>query len=366
MSRIDELIAEHCPRGVEIRDLGDVIHLNFGTRITKLKDNGTRFPVYGGGGESFRTDAFNRENEFVISRFAMSANCVRKVEGKFWMLDSGFTFDPSTPDVLKEYVAYWLFNNQASIYACSSQGAQKNLKTSEFKRFRIPVPPLEVQRAIVEVLDTFSKLEAELEAELEARKQQYEHYHHQLVSKNRFESLSWKPLSEIATIRTGSKPDLIAEDGSFPYVNAGTEPSGFTIDSNACGDAVTIPSRGQGGAGHIGYQASDFWCGPLCYRVASKSSDFANRFIYYYLKNIQDEIIALRKIGSIPAVNKSDLGTVLIPCVSPNEQRRIVEILDKFDALVNDLSVGLPAELVARRQQYEYYRDKLLSFREIG
>lgn len=89
-----------------------------------------------------------------------------------------------------------------------------------------------------------------------------------------------------------------------------------------------------------------------------------NRFLYFFLREIQEEIVGLRKTGSIPAVNKSDLGGILVPVVGTAEQRRIVAQLDQFDALVNDLSVGLPAELAARRKQYEYYRDKLLTFTE--
>lgn len=125
MSRIDDLIAEHCPDGVSFRELGSVIMLNFGSRITKMSDSGTLYPVYGGGGESFRTDQFNRENEYVLSRFAMSASCVRKVVGRFWMLDSGFTFDPVGEDVEKDFIAYLLFKLQPDIYACSSQGGKE-------------------------------------------------------------------------------------------------------------------------------------------------------------------------------------------------------------------------------------------------
>ena len=124
MSRIDELIEKLCPDGVEFLDLGRVMTPEFGTRITKSKHSGTKFPVYGGGGESFRTDSFNREDDFVISRFAMSETCVRKVSGKFWLLDSGFTFNVDENLVLKDYLAYYLFNNQPQIYACTSQGAR--------------------------------------------------------------------------------------------------------------------------------------------------------------------------------------------------------------------------------------------------
>lgn len=179
---IDEL----CPDGVERKALGEVIRLNFGTRITKSINSGSAYPVYGGGGESFRTDDFNREHEYVVSRFAMSEKCVRFVEGKFWMLDSGFTFDPVDNSVDKKFVAYTLLNMQPTIYGCSSQGAQKNLKTEQFRRFSIPLPPLEVQREIVNVLDKFDALVNDLSiglpAELAARRKQYEYYRDQLLT----------------------------------------------------------------------------------------------------------------------------------------------------------------------------------------
>ena len=122
MSEIANLIRDLCPNGVVFKELGLVIRLNFGSRITKLENSGDLYPVYGGGGESFRTDNFNRENEYVVSRFAMSAKCVRLVQGRFWMLDSGFTFETVSSEVNKEYVAYLLLAMQPEIYACSSQG----------------------------------------------------------------------------------------------------------------------------------------------------------------------------------------------------------------------------------------------------
>ena len=182
MSKIDELIAEHCPDGVEYTELKDVIDIKFGDRITKMVNMGTEYPVYGGGGVSFYTDNFNRENEYVISRFAISKSCVRKVNGKFWLMDSGFSFDVKNKEVSKDYVAYFLFNRQEEIYNCTTQSAQRNLIIEDFKKFRIPLPPLPVQEAIVEILDSFTLLEAELEAELEARKKQYEYYRNHLLT----------------------------------------------------------------------------------------------------------------------------------------------------------------------------------------
>ena len=96
-------------------ELGEVIHLDFGERITKNNKQGTKYPVYGGGGESFRTDEFNRENEYVIARFAMSEHCVRFVAGQFWMMDSGGTFSikPEYQDRLnKDFVGKILLSRQ--------------------------------------------------------------------------------------------------------------------------------------------------------------------------------------------------------------------------------------------------------------
>ena len=129
--------------------LGEVINLNFGTRVTKKNDNGTLYPVYGGGGESFRVDKFNRENDCVISRFALSEECVRFVRGKFFCLDSGMTFSLKREGVLKEFVIYTLKGMQDEIYNMTRGGAQPNLDLNLFLSMRIPLPPLSEQQRIV-------------------------------------------------------------------------------------------------------------------------------------------------------------------------------------------------------------------------
>lgn len=139
--------------GENLQRLGDVLTPDFGERITKAKDSGTKYPVYGGGGESFRTDEFNRDGGVVISRFAMSKECVRFVKGKFWLLDSGFTYSVDTSKVLKEYVDWYLYSIQEKIYACGRGHAQKNIDVDQFKDINIPVPSLERQKEIVESIE---------------------------------------------------------------------------------------------------------------------------------------------------------------------------------------------------------------------
>jgi type I restriction enzyme M protein len=141
--------------------LGELLKLEFGTRITKRDDEGTLFPVYGGGGESFRTDSFTRDNDVVISRFAMSPECVRVVAGKFYLLDSGFSFSVSDNFIgraTKHYVVQVLLNSQDRIYACARGHAQKNIDLDAFKALQIPLPPLEVQKEIVAEIEGYQKV----------------------------------------------------------------------------------------------------------------------------------------------------------------------------------------------------------------
>ena len=144
------------PKGLELACLGEVIVLDFGTRITRKENLGNKYPVYGGGGESFRTDTFNRENEFVISRFAMSAKCVRFVDQKFFLLDSGATFSLSAKyadKAIKKFVGFFLSSQQENMYQVARGQAQKNMDIGKFKSVLIPLPPLAEQKRIADLLD---------------------------------------------------------------------------------------------------------------------------------------------------------------------------------------------------------------------
>ena len=171
---------------VEMVKLGECIKLSFGERITKMHDAGTRYPVFGGGGASFMTDSFNRSDEFVISRFALSEACVRFVPGEFWLLDSGITFDVNESLCVKRYIGQFLLSRQIDIYRKSAGAAQRNLKTAEFLSMGVPLPRLSEQRRIADLLDRFDALvndiSAGLPAEIAARRAQYEHYRDRLLS----------------------------------------------------------------------------------------------------------------------------------------------------------------------------------------
>ena len=271
-----------------------------------------------------------------------------------------------------KYVAYYLRTNlfKEQIKSSVSSGKISSINAKGLGKAEIPVPcpenpkkSLEIQAEIVRILDAFTAFTAELTAELTARKKQYQYYRDKLLSFKKGD-VEWKTLGDISEINTGQKPtEILSDETAFDYINAGTTRSGYAIGSNCEGDTVTTPSRGQGGIGFVGYQKEPFWLGPLCYKIRSADETvLINKYLFYFLQSNNELILGLKKEGGVPAVNKSDLAKLKIPVPSFDNQIHIVTILDKFDALTNSISEGLPREIELRQKQYEYYRDLLLSF----
>jgi len=138
----------------EVVQLRDIIKVFFGERITKKEHAGYLYPVYGGGGITFYTDNYNRENSIVISRFGMSEECVRMINGRFWLLDSGFSVEPKDANQLSVlYLYYVLKCIEDKVYECGRGVGQKNIDMESFYSIQIPFPPLPVQQELVARLD---------------------------------------------------------------------------------------------------------------------------------------------------------------------------------------------------------------------
>ena len=292
-------------------------------------------------------------------------------------------FKPSKEIVGKFFVYF----TQTEIFDKAKRKFAKGTKVidvsaTDMAKIQIPIPSLETQQKIVKILDKFTELEAALEAALEAelalRKRQYRYYRDFLLDfdnqigggiadsyKGRLKDVVWKTLGEVSDIKVGKSPET-NEIGNYPFINAGTIPSGYIASYNTEPDTITTPSRGQGGIGYVGYQASKFWCGPLCYRVRSNNNLIMTKFLYYVMSKDMSKIINLANMAGIPALNKKDLVNFLIPIPPLAEQEKIVAILDKFDTLTHSISEGLPHEIALRRKQYEYYREQLLAFPKVA
>ena len=171
-------------------------------------------------------------------------------------------------------------------------------------------------------------------------------------------------LGDIIYIRKGVQfnKENMAKDGTYPVINGGVEPSGYIEQFNETGNTITI-SQGGASAGYVNWLETKFWAGAHCYVIRPiDTTKLHNRYLYYLLKNSEEELIKCQYGAGIPALGKSVIQSIQIALPSIEKQNQIVEILDGFDKLCNDISEGLPAEIEARQKQYEYYRDKLLNF----
>ena len=275
--------------------------------------------------------------------------------------------------VLLKYIYYWLNTLPNEIV----EGDHKRQWISSFCNKRIPIPcpskpekSLEIQRKIVDILDKFTTLEAELEAELDCRKRQYEYYRNQLLSFDmlnnggeRLNNVNIKSLEEIVEIKRGRRlvRKELSRTGRYAVFQNSMTPLGYFDSSNVDGDSTFIISAGA--AGEIGYSSVDFWAADDIYYFIP-SAMVCSKYLYYFLLTRQSAIKGQVRRASVPRLAKSAFAKIQIPIPSLAQQQRIVSILDKFDTLVNSISEGLPKEIELRRKQYEYYRNQLLSFPE--
>ncbi|MBN2785881.1 MAG: restriction endonuclease subunit S [Pontiellaceae bacterium] len=397
MSRIDELIAKHCPDGVEFRAIGEIAELVRGNGMPKsdFVETGvgcihygqiyTFYGVWATETISFVSPGKAKKlakvdpGDLIITNTSENIEDVCKAVA--WLGESQIVTGGHAT-VLKhnqdsKYLSYYF---QTSHFFAEKKkhafGAKViDVSAKNLAKIRIPVPPLEVQQEIVAVLDRFTKLEAELEAELEARRKQYQHYRDSLLSfddasmaitsKQASKHARWLTLGEIATIGTGSHDTKDAiEDGDYIFYARGREP--LNLNSYDFDETAIITAGDGVGVGKVFHWAEGKYAlHQRAYRIVP-SDNVAARYIYHYLAaNFYDYVQKTSVHSSVTSLRKPMFLKMPIPVPAIDEQERIVSILDKFDALVNDLTAGLPAEINARRQQYEYYRNRLLDFDEL-
>ena len=387
---IDRLVAELCPDGVEYRPLGEICAIRAGGDLPESYVKGQKeasdlhpYPIYSNGSEekalygyasTYRTEG---PAVTVSARGTIGYHTVRY--GKFTPIVRLITLKPSIENLDIKFLDYCL----GVIDISHSGGSIPQLTVPNLKKMEIPVPPLEIQESIVEILDKFTNLEANLEAELEARTLQYEYYRSSLFNtlKNPEtgvptiaglvkelcpEGVEYRPLGEIADIGTGKSDKKDAqESGQYPfYVRSKTilRSSKYLYDETA----IVIP--GEGGVGEIFHFVSGKYdLHQRAYRVSFTVDEMNPKFGYYYISSFFKEYINRHAVeATVKSIRKPMLVKFEVPVPPMEIQQRIVDILDRFDALTSSLSEGLPAELAARRSQYEYYRDQLLSFPRKG
>lgn len=379
MSRLAELITQLCPDGVEYRALGDVAELKRGEAVTRKEVVEGQVPVIAGGREpAYYIDRSNRQGEtIVIAGSGAYAGFVSFWDEPIFVSDA-FSIVVDRSVLQPRFVYHWLSGRQEAIHALKSGGGVPHVYPKDVAKLRCPVPPQEVQREIVRILDQFTTLEAELEAELEARRTQYAHYRTHLLS---YESLAAQgpvnviELQDVGVVRMCKRIHKAETSiqGDIPFFKISTfggTPTSF-ISAELYGkykEKYPYPKKGDlliSAAGTIGqivrFDGADaYFQDSNIVWLEHDESIVLNRYLYYVYLNTRWTTDG----GTIKRLYNNRILQQQI-CVPPIEtQIAIADLLDRFDALVNDISSGLPAEIAARRAQYEHYRDRLLSFPE--
>ncbi|VEU77199.1 restriction endonuclease subunit S [Mycoplasmopsis columbina] len=341
--------------------LKEVVKFKRGTPLTKSKAIEGNIPVINGGVKpSFYHNESNREkNAITISRVG-TAGQVLFWEMPIFVSDSCFTIETSNNEVLlQKYLYYFLNYKQNAIKNKQVGTVLKQVYPKDIENWKLLLPPIKKQKRIVQILDTFTQFSAELKAELKARVLQYDYYRDLLLSKKSL--FNEYKLKDVVLFQKGSTSLKPEKGNKYPIVSGGVKESGWTNQSNRKENMITITSSGS--AGYVAFWKTKIYALD-CFTVESNNSNLNQKYLYHWFKNKQNDIYKLKTTGSISHVYSKDIENWIIKLPSLQLQEKIVHILDNFEMLCQDLNIGLPAELEARNKQYEYYRDKLLSFAE--
>ena len=387
MSRLEELIQELCPDGVEYKPIGEICDICRGRVMSKeyISENKGEYPVYSSqtenNGELGRIATFDFDGEYLSwTTDGANAGTVFYRNGKFSVTNVCGLLKIKNDGLLTKYL-YYTLNAEAPKHVNSGMGNHK-LMSNVMAKITIPVPPLPVQEEIVRILDNFTELTTELTTELEARKKQYEYYREELLHLEG-EKITIQELFDSRNGFTPSKdnPDFW-ENGALPWFKLDDinskgrvlSDSYLHITPKALKKTGLFPENSiiistSATIGEYALITVPFLCNQRFTCLTLKPT-YRNRinvkFLMHYCPLLSKYCKEHLNQGNFASVDMKQF--VKFEFVSPSleEQNHIVSILDRFDALCNDLSSGLPAEIEARKKQYEYYRDKLLTFKELG
>lgn len=392
MTKLEQLIEELCPNGVEYRTLNTICNVYDGTHQTpQYTDSGIKFASVENIADPYATEKYISVSDYEKYKIKPQRNDLLMTR----IGSIGVCTVIESDEPLAYYVSLALLRPDNSIlnsrylkYAIESLHCRKELRKrtlvnavpikinmGDIGKITLPVPPLPVQCEIVRILDNFAELteglNRELAAELTARKKQYAYYRDKLLTFGDVRvgvtsDVIRRTLGEVCKISAGgdapkdSMSKQKTEKYSVPIISNGIGENalyGYTDAPKVEEPAVTVAARGT--IGYAEYRDYPFYPIIRLLTAIPKDSTVVNtKYLYYCLQGKQYSV----PMGGIPQLTAPELKKVEIPIPSLDVQNRIVQVLDNFDAICTDLSSGLPAEIEARQKQYEYYRDKLLTF----
>ena len=384
MKNLETLILELCPDGVEFVKLGDVLDYEQPTKyIVKCKDyQNEGMPVLTAG-QTFILGYTDETNGIFVASKENPVIIFDDFTTSFHWVDFNFKVKSSAMKMLRvsserEVSFRFVYYAMKCIKYQTLEHSRQWI--SKYSQIEIHLPPIEEQTEIVRILDKFTSLEAELEAELDCRKRQYEYYRDKLLSFENVEGqeVEWKKLNDIVIFKNGKGHEKsIVDEGKYIIVNSKFVSTNGMVrkysDVQLCPlykDSILMVMsdlpNGRALAKCFLVDKDDLYT--LNQRVGSfvvNDNKVVVKFLFYIL-NRNRQLLQYDNGVDQTNLRKSDILNILIPIPSLAEQHRIVSILDRFESMTTSLQSGLPAEITARRQQYEHYRDKLLTFKRKG
>ena len=388
MSKLNELLQGICSDGIPFQKISECCVLEKGkTPIQKAIPGKYPLVVTTSERKTSNTFQFDRPSvciPLVSSRGhgVASLNEIFYQEGQFALGNILCAVTPIDPTILSAKFLHIYLNYAKNTLLVSQMkgGANVSLSIDAIGRCKIPVPPLEIQREIVRILDSFTSLTVELSAELSARQKQYGFYREKLL--NHKYQINYVPLGELAQFSYGyTEKAQDAGDTRFIRITDITDdgclnPNGAKYITLSEDSKKYLLNRGdlllaRTGAtyGKTLYMSTNE---PAVYasfliKISLDNTRLLNRFYWHFSKSQSywNQAEKLVSKGGQQQFNANAVSRIIVPVPPLDVQQRIVNVLDNFDAICSDLNIGLPAEISARQKQYEYYRDLLLSFKSI-
>lgn len=358
-------------------DLEDYAILKKGSMITKKRTLEGDIPVIAGGKKpAYYHNRYNRaKNCITVSSSGAHAGYVHYHAEPIFASDC-ITIESTSRRLSQKFLYHLLKSRQNEIYAMQSGGAQPHVYVRDFKGFRIALPPIETQKKVVQTLDNYGvkerDLRIELQKEIDFRKDQFDFYRDLILEINTKErrnnlggGVSQFKLGDLCVIKSGDQinmKQILDQPGKFPVINSGKEPLGYIDRWNTANDPIGVTSHGAG-VGSITWCDGRYFRGSLNLSCRIKEvSAIIYRYLFFVLRSSHYQIKELSLTGSIPYLTKTKLEALEIKVPSIQVQRKIVLILDELTACYEGLMSELEVERNARIDQYEYFRNKLLTF----
>ena len=359
---------------VEWKKLGEICDIIKGKQFNKrdmLEDG--KYPVINGGiTPSGYVEMYNQSaNTITISQGGASAGFINFIENKFWLGAHAFAINPKDT-VLNRYIYHFLKLNQEKLQDKKEGAGIPSISKTTLESLEIPIPSLETQEKIVKILDKFTNYVTELQVELQARTKQYSYYRDMLLSEENLNKLSEKidrledyseihlfQLEDIIKIKNGKDWKQLGK-GKIPVYGSGGEMEIYVDRYSYDKPTVLIPRKGS--IENVFYLEELFWNVDTIFHTEIDEEKIVPKYFYYFIENYN--IKSLSTDSTRPSLTQEKLNKIKIKLPHIKIQNKVVEILDKFQSLLSDAQGLLPQKIEQRQKQYEFYREKLLTFDE--